>query len=172
MFETTKAEANSDAYRLGGLALMIALGVILTALGFEHLGGYLPCPLCLQQRYAYYAAIPLLFIAMALAAERPRVAALVFLAVSLAFLANTGLGVFHSGVEWGFWPGPETCDAQQVLPTSAEDLLRGLAETRAIRCDEAEWRLFGLSFAGWNAVVSLLLSTLSLQAAFAITARE
>lgn len=168
MFERTEDDVAGNAYQLGGLALMIALVVILMALGFEYLGGYLPCPLCLQQRYAYYAGVVLIFIAMALVAEHPRVAALLFFIVSLAFFANTGLGVYHAGVEWKFWPGPDTCAVQQALPTTAEDLLKGLETTRAIRCDEAAWRLFGLSFAGWNAVVSLVLTIMTLQAAFAV----
>ena len=59
-----------------------------------------------MQRYAYYAAIPLLFVAMALVSEMPRVAALLFFVVALAFLGNAGLGVYHAGAEWKFWAGP------------------------------------------------------------------
>jgi disulfide bond formation protein DsbB len=161
------AGGNAHAYRLGGLALLMSLGVIAAALMFEHLGGYVPCPLCLQQRYAYYASIPLLFGAMALVSEKPRLSALLFFAVALACLANAGLGVYHSGVEWKFWPGPDTCGTSQALPTNAADLLKGLEETRVVRCDEAAWRLFGLSFAGWNVVVSMFLFVVGLQAAFA-----
>ena len=57
----------SPAYRTGGLVLFAAIAVILTALGFQYIGGYAPCPLCLQQRYAYYAGIPLVFLALVLA---------------------------------------------------------------------------------------------------------
>jgi disulfide bond formation protein DsbB len=163
---TTDLPVRSAAYRYGGLTLFLAAAVILGALGFEHLGGYAPCPLCLMQRYAYYAAIPLLFIAMALVTEMPRLAALLFFAIALAFLANAGLGVYHSGVEWKFWPGPETCGTVQALPSSASDLLSGLGETRVVRCDEAAWRFAGLSFAGWNVVASMLAFTGALKAAF------
>lgn len=156
----------SAAYRYGGLALFLATAVILAALGFEHLGGYAPCPLCLLQRYAYYAAIPLLFVAMALVSEMPRLAGFIFFAVALAFLANAGIGVYHAGVEWKFWPGPDTCATAQALPTSASDLLSGLAETRVVRCDEPAWTFAGLSMAGWNVVVSLTTFTLALKAAF------
>ena len=89
----------TGAYRAGGLTLFLAVAVILGALAFEHIGGYAPCPLCLMQRYAYYAGIPLLFLAMALTSEMPRVAALLFFIVALGFLANAGLGVYHSGVD-------------------------------------------------------------------------
>jgi disulfide bond formation protein DsbB len=163
LFDTPQRSA---AYRYGGVALFLAAAVILTALGFQYLGGYAPCPLCLMQRYAYYAGIPLLFIAMALTSEMPRVAGLIFLAVALAFLANAGLGVYHAGVEWKFWPGPDTCGTAQTLPGSPADLLNGLAQDRVIRCDEPAWTFAGLSMAGWNAIVSLLIFVGALKAAF------
>lgn len=148
------------AYRTGALVLFLAVVVIATALAFEHVGGYVPCPLCLQQRYAYYAGVPLLFLALVLvAAERERLAALVFVVVALGFLANAGLGIYHAGAEWKFWPGPDTCAAGPApLTTSAGGLLKELAKTRVVRCDEAAWRMLGLSFAGWNVVACLLLA--------------
>src|ERR1700682_2691287 len=100
----------TPAYRMGGATLFFAVAVILTALAFEHVGGYAPCPLCLQQRYAYYVGIPALFLALVLlSSERPRAAALIFLLVAAAFLANAGLGTYHAGVEWKLWAGPDTC---------------------------------------------------------------
>lgn len=163
---TSELPEKTAAYRYGGLTLFLATGVILGALAFEHLGGLAPCPLCLMQRYAYYASIPLLFIAMTLVSEKPRVAALIFFVVALAFLANAGLGVYHAGVEWKFWPGPDTCGTAQALPTSASDLLSGLDQTRVVRCDEAAWTFAGLSLAGWNVIASLLAFAGAVKAAF------
>lgn len=168
--QTTSGDV-SDAYRWGGLGLVIATGAIMAALAFEHIGGYVPCPLCLQQRYAYYAGIPLVFAAMALMGEKPRVAAGLMFLFAMAFFANSLLGGYHAGVEWHFWPGPATCAGELATPKTTGDLLKGLATTRAVRCDEAAWRLFGLSFAGWNVVLSILLMLIGLQAAFATTRR-
>ena len=150
----------SPAYRVGGVVLFAATAVILLALAFEHLGGYDPCPLCLQQRYAYYAAIPASFLALVLvAAQRNGLAAAVFLAVALAFLANAALGTYHAGVEWKYWAGPDGCAATpRALSTSTGNLLKELETTRVARCDEAPWTFLGLSFAGWNVVISLLLA--------------
>lgn len=161
--------ASSGAYRAGALALLIALGAILTALAFEHIGGFTPCPLCLQQRYAYYVGIPVLFAALILyASGRLQAASIVFLLVSLAFVANAVLGTYHAGAEWKFWPGPDTCaGTAPAAPVRAGDLLKNLETTRVIRCDEAPWRMFGLSFAGWNVVISILLWITSLHAAYA-----
>ena len=163
MLETTKAD-RAVSYQTGGIMLFGTAASILTALGFQYIGGYDPCPLCLMQRYAYYAAIPLLFIAMALTTEKPKLAGFFFLLVAIGFLANAGLGTYHAGAEWKFWPGPSTCSGEAKLPASAADLLKGM-DNRVVRCDEASWRLFGLSFAGWNVLLSLGLFGLGLRAA-------
>ena len=146
------------AYRTGAAVLFVAVAVILAALAFQYCGGYIPCPLCLQQRYAYYAAIPLLFLALVLiAADRHALAGALFLLVAVAFLANAGLGVYHSGVEWKLWAGPDTCASTQALGVGKGGLLEQLENSRAVRCDEAQWRMLGLSFAGWNVLISSLL---------------
>lgn len=157
----------TSAYRMGALAWLLSVGVILTALGFEHIGGYLPCPLCTMQRYAYYAAIPLLFLSLVLVVtDRPRLASLIFAVVALGFLANAGLGIYHAGAEWKFWLGPATCAAGSGdLSTNAGSLLKDLERVQVIRCDEAAWRFLGLSFAGWNVLISLFLCAVSLRAA-------
>lgn len=166
-------EMAQPAYRAGAFALMLALGAILAALAFEFYGGYDPCSLCRMQRWAYYAGVPALFLALVLvAAERPKFAALLFFAVSLGFLANAGLGIYHSGVEWKFWPGPDTCTATlKPLAPGAGGLLDKLATTVVARCDVASWRLAGLSFAGWNVLTSFVTFIASLQAAFAASER-
>ncbi len=160
---------SSPAYRAGSFALFVAVAAILIALAFEHLGGFAPCPLCLEQRWAYYAGIPLLLLALAMAsAGRSKAAALLFFLIAIGFLANAGLGVYHAGAEWKFWPGPDTCaGALQPLKPVAGDLLKQLPTTRVVRCDEAAGRFFGLSFAGWNVVASMVAFAASLQAAFA-----
>lgn len=152
-------KTQSPAYRTGALVLLVAIAVILSALAFEHLGGYPPCPLCLQERWAYYAGIPVLFIALVLLSTgRTTPAALLFALVALGFLVNAGVGTYHAGAEWKFWPGPDTCSGAQSLSTGAGGLFKDLATTRVIRCDEAPWHFLGLSFAGWNAVASLALA--------------
>ncbi len=155
------------AYRMGALVLFAAAAVILGALAFEHIGGLPPCPLCLEQRYAYYAGIPALFLALVLlAAGWPRAAAAVLCLVAAAFLANAGLGAYHAGVEWKLWPGPDTCSGIAApLGGGKGGILGQLSATRVIRCDEAPWQLFGISLAGWNALASLMLAAGAVSAA-------
>jgi disulfide bond formation protein DsbB len=141
----------------GGAALLLAVATILTAHAFESIGGYIPCPLCLQQRYAYYVGIPLLAGALALLTVGKRtVAVVLFAGVALAFLANAGLGVYQAGAEWQLWDPPATCAAPAELPTLSLDA-KGL-NRQPVSCGVASWRMFGLSFAGWNALLSLALA--------------
>lgn len=166
-------QVKMPSYRWGALALFTAVGTIAGALLFEHVGGYWPCPLCLMQRYAYYVAIPLIAISLVMSSGgQAKWAALVLLFVALAFLANSGLGVYHAGAEWKFWPGPETCAAAGGLAEGGPGFAKRLAQERIIRCDEAPWRFGGLSFAGWNVVISLFLSIASLKAAFAASTQD
>lgn len=165
--------ANSRAYRWGALTMFGALGVVLVAIAFEVLGGFRPCPLCLMQRWAYYAGVPAMFVALVLLTSGAvRVAALVMLGVAFVFLANAGLGVYHAGAEWEFWPGPDTCAGASPIATSAGDLLKDLQTTRVIRCDQAAGRFLGLSFAGWNVLASLGFFTSALLAALSVEDRE
>ena len=169
------APATADpAYKAGAAALMLATAAIVAAFGFEFIGGFVPCPLCLMQRYAYFAGIPLLFAALVLVtSDRAGWAAAAFLIVALAFLANAGLGIYHAGAEWKFWPGPDTCASVAApLGGGSGGLLKQLETTRVIRCDEAPWTFLGLSFAGWNVVTSLLIVVAALQAVFAASARS
>ncbi len=158
----------SHAYQLGGWMLFLSAAVIVAALAFEHIGQYEPCPLCLVQRYAYYTGVPLLFVSLILlSTEKARLAGLVFFIVSLAFLANSGLGVYQAGAEYGFWPGPQSCSGSGDLSASADSLLADLQKMKVPRCDQPEFWFLGLSFAGWNALISFIIFVGALKAAFA-----
>ena len=151
-------------------AIAIAAVGAVTILGawyFQYGLGLKPCPLCLEQRYAYYFAIPLA-VMVALgdqvgASRKVLIAALV--AIALGMLWNAGLGIFHSGVEWKWWPGPQECSGALENFGSAGGLLKQLESITVVRCDEAAWRFLGLSLAGYNALISLALAATAAWAA-------
>jgi len=134
---------------------------ILAALAYEHVGGYEPCELCLRQRWAYYVGIPAALLAFLLARHRPALAAGALAFAGIAFLLNTGLGVHHAGVEWGWWPGPAGCSGGTQVSSDTGALLESLRNNEVVRCDEPAFRFLALSFAGWNAVISLALTALA-----------
>lgn len=146
------------------LAGMVA--TILGALAFEHIGGYVPCALCLLQRNPYYIGIPIMVLALLAEILKlpPIVSRGLLAAGGIAMLVGAGLGVYHSGVEWGFWEGPSACSAPvDSVPTNANDLLGDLNKTHGPSCTVASWRMFGLSFAGWNVVASLVLAAIAVR---------
>jgi disulfide bond formation protein DsbB len=169
-FEPLPSEARTGLPKsllwLAILIFALALATILGALGFEHIGGYLPCHLCLMQRVPYYVGVPVgaaTVLAVAIAAPRLLIVAL-FAIFAALMLYGAGLAVFHAGVEWGFWAGPASC-APSVGVASAEDMLSQLENTHAPSCTDAALRILGLSFAGWNALVSALLVVLAIAGA-------
>ena len=143
--------------------LVVAAATLAGAWYFELVLDIRPCPLCLEQRYAYYLAIPLAALtALAAGRHAPRgllVGGLVILA--LAALGNAVLGTYHAGVEWGFWQGPTDCTGPVGNLGSAGTLLERLDTVKVIRCDEVQWRFLGLSLAGYNVLISLLMAAIA-----------
>ncbi len=140
----------------------VAAATVGAALFFEHVLGYRPCALCLQERIPYYAAVPLgLAVGFAGLNLPERWARAGLWLIAAIFLAGAALGVYHAGAEWKWWAGPADCGGAIAAPTSAADLLKSIENVKVIRCDEASWRFAGLSFAGWNAVISAWLAFLS-----------
>lgn len=144
--------------------LLVSAATIAGALASQYVFGLVPCKLCLWQRWPYYVGVPLALLTV-LAPPSFRRAGLWGLA--LLFLVSLGLGAFHAGVEWGFWPGPADCSGGSAPSGSVEDLLKNLETARIVSCSEAAWRFLGLSLAGWNAVMSLGLAGIALRGAFA-----
>ncbi len=163
----TQRKLQMSAFNIGAAAMLGAIALVLAALGFEHIGGYVPCELCLLQRVPYYAVIPLLFVTLPLlTAGHARAAASLFLLASMLFLATAGIGAYQAGAEWQFWPGPTSCSGEQPIAQQAGGLLDALKTTTVVRCDVAQLRILGLSFAGWNVVAGLILFAMATQAAF------
>jgi disulfide bond formation protein DsbB len=151
-------------------ALMAALAITaiaaLTLAGawfFQLVLDIRPCPLCLEQRYAYYLAVPLgALVALAAVKDAPRAMIYAGLAIlALAALYNAGLGAYHAGVEWGFWPGPTECTGPVLDLGKAGSLFDNLDKVKVIRCDEVQWRFLGLSLAGYNVLISLAMAALA-----------
>lgn len=147
---------------------LLTLGMAATvggALAFEHIGGYIPCALCLLQRDPYYYGVPVAAAAtLSAVIGGPAWLTRGLLAiVGILMLVGAGMGVYHAGVEWGFWEGPATCaTTADAVTQNAGDLLADLNAKHGPSCTEASFRLLGLSFAGWNVIASLILAALAL----------
>ena len=155
------------------LALLAAAGMALavgTALGFQYIGGYIPCKLCLEQRVPYYVGIPVMLLAALSAALRlpGAVTRGLLLVGGLLMLYGACLGVYHSGVEWNWWAGPTDCQAVD-LPAAgggSGGILDQIDKVIPPSCTVAAGRFLGLSFAGWNVIASVVTAGIALTAAF------
>jgi disulfide bond formation protein DsbB len=146
--------------KTAGLWLAILSAVILCAvLVMQYGSGYAPCKLCLTERLPHYAAVPLGLIAL-FAPER--LARIALGLAALGLLYGAGLGVYHAGAEWGFWPGPTDCGGGTgTNPGQIGDFLNALQTTKVVDCSVAALRILGISLAGWNAVVAFVLASLA-----------
>ena len=145
--------------------LVAALATICGAWLFQ-LAGYLPCELCLQQRLAYYAGVPLAALTAYFALSgQGALARPGFALLALLFAGSAVFGAYHAGVEWGFWPGPTACTGSIAAPAKVGDFLKELETIQIVRCDAVAIRIAGLSLAGWNAIISAALAWLAAGAA-------
>lgn len=139
-------------------AVLIAAGgsaaLLLGAWGFQYLGGLAPCKMCIWQRWPHGAAALIGVIALAFPHR------ILALAGMLAALTTSGIGMFHAGVERGWWEGPSSCtgSGSGLTGLSGNDLLSLDAVPALVMCDQISWQLLGLSMAGWNALIAFALA--------------
>ncbi len=146
-------------------ARLLALSVPALLLGGAYLSQYgfglYPCEMCMWQRWPHFAAIALAVLAFAAPPVR------FWTAIAAGGILTSGLiGGYHAGVEYGWWEGITNC-AFIGSKGAGESALDSIMNTPMIRCDEAQWHLFGISLAGYN----FLFSTLSALGVFVLLAR-
>ena len=132
-------------------ALLLPAALILGALGSQYIGGLFPCEMCHWQRWPHYAAIGLALVAFIAPGRLGRTA----LALAIAAILISGaIGIFHAGVEYHWWQGLTRCSTPASGRSTAE-IFAEIMATPAIQCDVAQWTLFGISLAGFNAIISI-----------------
>ena len=149
------------------LAAGFAAAMLAGAHVFQRLG-YAPCNLCLRQREVYWLLLAV-FGAWTLAGlvrprlRSPEASRLVTAMLAGLFAISAVVAAFHAGVEWKWWPGPESCSgaAGAVSLDALSGVISGERAVRAPACDEAAWIFLGLSMAGWNAVLSTVMAAAS-----------
>ena len=144
----------------GARALWIAAAsiAILAAVWIFQALGYAPCELCLTQRYAFYAAVPLALLTALAGRSAHGLARIGFALLALVFVANAVLAAYHVGVEYHWWAGPTACTGSLTGSLDVNDLVKTLNSVKVVRCDEVQLRIAGLSLAGWNVVASAVLA--------------
>ncbi len=134
--------------------LVVPAAMLAGALAFQYVGGLQPCEMCVWQRWALVATLALGLAAWALRSVRWAVAL-----AALALLVDGAIGAFHAGVEQHWWQGITRCTAPIA---SGADMLGQILAQPLVRCDAIPWSLLGVSMAGWNAIVALLVGGFAL----------
>lgn len=140
------------------VALAASILMLGGAYGFEYIGGLFPCDLCWPQRYAHMAVI--IFASFALFLRKSsHVQWIRFKAMTtFSYLVSVGYSGYHAGVEQKWWEGPDSCTLQTNGETlSADQFFQQLQNVNFVRCDDIPWELFGVSMAGYNFIISLVL---------------
>jgi disulfide bond formation protein DsbB len=134
------------------LALAMPLVLLGGAYASQYLGGLHPCEMCWWQRYPHMIAIPLALMAYAARSQR-RISGLFAGLAAGAIAISGGIGLFHAGVEYGWWKGLTACST--ALGGDGGNILESIMAAPITRCDVAPWSLFGISLAGYNGLLSV-----------------
>src|SRR5580700_7183339 len=147
-------------------ALAIFVGSAATIVGawyFEFVLKLPPCPLCLEERLPYHVVIPLsLLMAIAALARAPhKLLATGFVVIIVTALGGAAIGTYHAGVEWHLWAGRTDCSGPLTDLRAGGSVLNQLQSINVVRCDEAAWRFLGISLAGYNVLICLLMAAVA-----------
>lgn len=129
------------------VAFAVPAALLAGALASEHIGGLYPCEMCYWQRWPHEGAIALAILAFFL---HPPARTILIALAGIAVIISGGIGIFHAGVEYGWWDGLTSCAA--TGGGSLADIMRA----PLIRCDTPQWTLGGISLAGFNALFSIV----------------
>ncbi len=142
--------ATAAALLCGSMSAAAMIGVYIFQYGF----GYMPCEMCIWQRWPHGVSIVfglgggvLMLLGFIPQSWRRCIAIAAIIAIAISGL----IGIYHAGVEWKFLPGPTRCTGASFTPGPTADF----KPFHFVPCDEAAWRLLGISLAGYNALLSL-----------------
>ncbi len=153
---------SSRAERAARLVGIVALALVLGALGFQYIRHLAPCEMCHWQRWPHIAAAAIGLVGVSVYRKQPGlgatmtiiiVAGLGLAIVTIVLVAISGLiAAYQTGMQSGFLPGPQGCTVEHAY------VLGSGAPPPAVSCNVVTWSLFGLSLAEYNAIFSLLIA--------------
>ena len=143
------------------ISFLVSSIMLISAFYLEYFHGALPCDLCITQRWFHGAIIAYSLMIIFILNKTSISKKLILLGGTILWLSSSIAGLYHFGIEMNFWTGPDGCSSNIDF---SKDTLTYLLNKSPIKCDEVMFKIFGLSLAGWNALVSffvfLLISNL------------
>lgn len=138
------------------VALLVSGAMLAGAHAFQRFGGLEPCPLCLEQRNWHWAVVGVAALAFVIVRLRSGLSRAMAALIGLVLLGAAGMGAYHVAVEQ-HWVIAQ-CDARVDLDNLGFDQ----NDTFTVpKCDQIAWSMFGVSMAGYNALISLFMALAS-----------
>jgi disulfide bond formation protein DsbB len=140
--------------------VLVSLAALAAAFAGQYLFGLEPCILCLYERIPW--AVAALIAGLGVIGWAGWQASWSVLLCAVVLAAGAALAFYHVGVEQHWWGSVAGCVGEPIGGLTLDDL-RPEALARQLKpCDRVDWRLFGLSLAGYNAIISMLVSLVCL----------
>ena len=136
------------------ISFLISSFMLISAFYLEYFQGALPCDLCITQRWFHGLIIAYSFIIIFILKKTKFSKKLLLLGACVIWLSSFLAGLYHFGIEMKFWNGPDGCSSNIDF---SKDTLTYLMSKSPIKCDEIMIEIFGLSLAGWNALISFII---------------
>ena len=133
------------------ISFLVSSVMLISAFYLEYFHGALPCDLCITQRWFHGAIIAYSLMIIFILNKTSISKKFLLLGGTILWLLSSTAGLYHFGIEMNFWTGPDGCSSNIDF---SKDTLTYLLSKSPIKCDEVMFKIFGLSLAGWNALVS------------------
>jgi disulfide bond formation protein DsbB len=140
------------------ISFLVSSIMLISAFYLEYFHGALPCDLCITQRWFHGAIIAYSLVIIFILNKTSISKKLLLLGGTILWLLSSIAGLYHFGIEMNFWTGPDGCSSNIDF---SKDTLKYLLSKSPIKCDEVMFKIFGLSLAGWNALVSFFVFLLT-----------
>jgi len=151
------ADGNKKINLLLISSFFIPIAMLLSAFYLQYFQNLPPCDLCITQRWFHVLIIIYSLLIFIILKIKSISFNLIILGLLVVWLFSGIAGMYHFGIEIKLWSGPEKCSSGIDL---SKDLFQYLMSKSPVKCDEVMYRILGLSLAGWNAVISILISIL------------
>ena len=141
------------------IILVFSVFALLAAYFIQYILGHQPCNLCLIERIPYLLAVIIIFLVYIFKKNEK----VYIILLSLVFISATLISFYHFGIEQGFFIESLVCNLDNnITNLSKEDLIKELQQ-QTISCKDVSFRIFNLSLATINTIISLILSVIMIK---------
>ena len=131
--------------------------LLLFAYSIEYILKHAPCNLCLLERIPYMATVVLAFLVLVFCKYEK----IILIAIGLFFIFGTIISFYHFGIEQGFFNESLVCDLDSDNNNPSKEALLKQLKEMPVSCKNVTFKIFGLSLATFNILISLVLGIIT-----------